>query len=289
MKLTGFLKLVKLITLQGRFRHSGYDYAQTRKQFLADMGPFCPPPANGSRLLKWTPANPYLKAWFVQAAFIKNAMRAKGGHLWVPDLQLACIRIPKAASTALSFMMLKARYPDLKTLPLLPEKINYLADENLQAHSIPEISQTKFFAVVRDPFSRIVSVYRAFFENPQPHFLYEDYLFGVMRKDFSFLEFLRVLELIPDRLKDQHLKPQSAILDFYRQKKIDVKTLKLEEPGNIRRFLSAYDLDFDIRNKSETEYDYRQYYDKEAAEIVHRIYARDIHIFGYGSQYGRQF
>lgn len=278
-----------LIIRRGKFRHSGYDYRQIRMKTLSDVIQFCPgqsgldarQPLSNLRIFR----NPYVKAWVAQAAFLKNALKSKPGHLSVPALNLSYIRNPKAASTALCFTMLLANFPELKKYTPAAETINYLADINLHKESTSVDRKGSFFMVVRNPFSRIVAVYREFFEQQQVHFIYDDYLFGIVSKDLSFKAFVKLLQLIPESLKDQHLKSQNSFLRFYRRKDIDVKIFKLEEPAALNIFLSAKGLLLDVVNKSGTPHDYRKYYDRETLKVVYNIYSQDISQFGYEAVY----
>jgi hypothetical protein len=288
-KVIRLASLMVLIVRRGKFRHSGYDYEKARKQMLSDVMQFSPVPSQKdqqrSPRRRWFFGNNYVKAWSTQAAFAKNALKSKAGHISAPHLNLSYIRIPKAASTALSSAMLHARFPELKKYAMPAEKINFLTDVNLQKDSGFKERKGIFFTVIRNPFSRIVSVYREFFERQSFPFIYEDYLFGILRKNLSFKEFLNVVQLIPDNLKDQHLKPQNLFLKWYQANNISVRILKLEEPATLKNFLSRYDLPLESINKSEQAYDYREYYDQEILELVHDLYSEDIFVFGYEEVY----
>lgn len=280
--------LTQLIIREGQFRHSGHDFQEKRMQALEDMKQFCPslpPQDTGWPLKKRLLKNPYLRSWFAQAAFFKSSRNLQGSHLSVPARNLSYIRIPRAASTTVCYAVLSARFPELIRYRMSSEKINFLADVMMEKHAPAEDEERMFFTVVRNPFARIVSVYRNFFEQASGHFIYEDYLFGVLRKDLSFKEFITVLQIIPDSLKDQHLKPQHCFLRFYRENSLRVKVLTLERPESIRSFLSSYHIPFGDHNRSEKEYDYRTYYDKETVLQVHALYRTDVDLFGYQQLY----
>src|SRR5688500_17871275 len=133
-KIFRLVRLVSRIVLKGKFRHTGADYSAIRKDVLEELAEFCPersikndhkPAARGPR------NNPLLMAITGEVAFLRNGLKSKGGHLTAPLFNLSYVRIPKAASTAISSAILHARYPALKTHALSPEQINYLADVNL--------------------------------------------------------------------------------------------------------------------------------------------------------------
>jgi hypothetical protein len=257
-------------------------------QVLQDLSQFCPPiPFRGTgwhlkkRLLK----NPYLRSWFAQAAFFRSTRNIQGSHLPVPSLNLSYIRIPRAASTTLCYAMLHARFPELIHHPMSSEKINFLADVTMEKQAPAGGKEPTFFTVVRNPFARIVSVYRNFLERASGPSIYEDYLFGVLTKDLSFKDFVTILEMIPDSLKDQHLKPQECFLRFYRQNQLVVKILALERPEAIASFLSSYNIPFGYHNRSGEDYDYRTYYDRETLRRVYSLYRADVGLFGYQQLY----
>src|SRR5690606_5029516 len=107
----------------------------------------------------------------------RKALNTKGGHLYLREKGLAYVRIPRAASTSLSKAMLLANFPHLRKNEFTSGEINFLTDHYLQSHIEKDDSPREFFTVVRNPFARLVSVYRTFFELPHEPFLYEDYLF----------------------------------------------------------------------------------------------------------------
>jgi hypothetical protein len=184
--------------------------------------------------------------------------------------------------------MLERKYPALKNNPINDEQINFLTDANLE-HTIEKSDPSTYFTVVRNPFKRIVSVYRDLFEKQQSNFLYSGYLFDVFTSTLSFTEFINRLASIPDSLKDQHLKPQSTLLKYYEMKKMQVVTLKLEEPEKLREFLTSHSLEYFHRNSEKKEYRYEDYYTLETLEKVRHIYRADIEKFGYHSAYASLF
>jgi len=281
--------LVRLILSDGKFRHSGHDPRNIRREALAELSRFLPRdaqmPVDGNGGKKWLKKNPFIRSWHSQAAFVKDAFRKKGRHLWAPAANVCYVRNPKAASTSLSYALLSARYPELKDFRLTPQKINFLADINLREGLSGDEKKAEFFTVVRNPFARLVSVYREFFEKQNAQFIYEDYLFGILRKELSFSDFVKRLELIPDRLKDQHLRPQHCFLNFYERNKVAVRILRLEESQDINAFMERHGLTLEKFNTAEFQYDYRHYYDRETVRAVYNIYKDDVARFGYASAY----
>ncbi len=279
--------LTKLIIRQGRLPERRYDYQKMRSEKLVDLRAFCPvlPLTFIGKFKKWIHRRLSMGYIPAQAAFIKSAWRPSAGHLFVPKINLAYVRNPKAGSTSLCYAMLLSLHPELKKFDLSAEKINLLADVNLKREILPIDKAAIFFTVVRNPFARIVSVYHDFFERPSSTFIYEDYLFGILKKELSFSEFINILQTIPDRLKDQHLKPQHIFLNYYKQRGNEVFFFKLEEQHQIRTFLADFHLTMPVLNKNDSAYDYRLYYNKNTLEKVYQLYFQDITLFGYSAEY----
>ena len=270
-ELLKYLQLAGLIFRHGHVSHSGEDFNKKRIEGLKGLEEFfptasrAPVPSGGT-----TP-----HALIVQAAFIKNSWKTYGGHLTVNNL--CYVRIPKAASTSMSYELLKKKFPDLHQQSITERQINFLADIHLEK----EVKKSPaYFTIVRNPFSRLVSVYRDLFENPD-HYVYRDYLFGILPQQLSFSEFVDRISRIPDRLKDQHIKPQCAFLKFYERQGVNVKVFKLEETGLLNQFLNQHGLLLPHLNKSGESYDDRSYYDHSTWKKASEIYRVDIEQFGY--------
>lgn len=278
-----YLHLLELIIKHGNLRHSGYDFNKTREEGLKQLGVpgESTKPVKRSFLKSLLWKNAFTRRIHSELAFLKSSLtNNRGAHLYDAQHNLVYIRIPKSASTSVSLLMLSGIYDDISRLDA--REINFLIDANLKPKLSPAEEASTFFTIVRNPFARIVSVYRSYFEGKQDHFLYEDYLFGSFQKAISFPEFVRRLSLIPDRLKDQHLKPQHLFLQYYERRKLrNITVLKLEEPDSISNFLNQYNLSIPHLNKSNSTSDFRSYYDEETARLVAEIYKMDLENFGY--------
>jgi len=266
-----YFQLLRLVTQHGRFRHSGENFNQTRQESLKELQEFIP--SIESHSLDSGTTNSFI----AQAAFIKNSFQQKGGHLTAG--QLSYIRIPKSASTSMSAALLEKVYPTLSQRKLNGVQINFLTDATLQVH-LEDVSRT-YFTIVRNPFSRLASVYRDFYENKDSHFIYRDYLFGILPQTLTFSEFVDRISCIPDRLKDQHIKPQHLFLQYYVKQNISVKVFKLEDPEKLNAFLKEHSLQLPHLNKSQVGYDYRQYYTPSLLKKVSALYQSDLEKFGY--------
>lgn len=270
-----YLQLAAHLIRHGTLRQQCQSFNQNRTKSLEKLQEFIP---DFSAMRDQESPGNYLIA---QAAFIKSSFQKSGGHLTVENL--AYIRIPKAANTSISYAMLVKKYPALKEKNPNETQLNFLADGNLLPAQ--EAGKELFFTVVRNPFARLVSVYRDFFETTHPEFIYADYLFGILPQHLSFAEFIKRISRIPDRLKDQHLKPQHLFINPYEKKKLPVKIFQLETSAALKNFLNLHGMELTHRNKSTAAYDYIEYYNPFLLQQVYEIYKTDIKKFGYGQVY----
>lgn len=275
------LRLLRRAIRRGKFISSGPDFQRLRSDALKGLTEFVPggrhiPSGAGAQA-----RNSFTRYWAGQAAFFKNCLDPRAAHLTLSSTRLHYIRIPRAASTALSYALLSAKYPGLREHLLSPSQINFLIDANLERKIISVLPEDTYFTVVRDPFARLVSVYRQFFEHSENGFMYADYLFGIFSRDMSFADFVAAVHDIPHRLKDQHFRPQVDLLKTYWSKGIPVTVFKLEEPLPLETFLSRFALVAHQQNQSIREYNYRDYYDLQTLQLASDVYRSDIRLFGY--------
>jgi len=79
---------------------------------------------------------------------------------------------------------------------------------------VPKNKESYFsFSYVRNPYGRMISCYKNKFnmEN-ESDFLYSNYLFGYLKNDDSFEDFVRKTSKIPNFLCDRHFKTQYSII-----------------------------------------------------------------------------
>lgn len=277
-----YLQLAAQLVRYGTLRPQGPDFRINRAKSLASLQEFIPP-ASRERLaaVPSAQATTVVKNLTGQLAFIRAAFRVNGGHL--RGSSVAYVRIPKSANTSIGYAMLVSQYPALRDRNVTETQINFLTDVNLHAGITAD--SEKFFTVVRNPFARLVSVYRDFFETQHESFLYADYLFGILPPHVSFAEFITRISKIPDRLKDQHVKPQHLFLKPYEQAGKTVTVFKLEARDALESFLQANGMELVHRNKRGAAYDYTAYYTPDLVEKVYALYQTDIERFGYGAEY----
>lgn len=280
--------LLYMIIRFGKFKHSGRDLNRERGEALTMLQAFVPKASSPLIPLGWlSPVknllmkNAYLRSVISQASLAKESVTPHGGHLHAPFLNVSYIRIPKAGSTSLGYSLLKAIYPGLSAIPLDTHEISFLMDANIRRHVSSNDSNDIFFTVVRNPFARIVSVYRDYVEASARENLFDDYLFGILSKALSFRDFVKRVEGIPDLLKHPQIKPQHYFIDYYRRKNPNVVILKMEKPDEVNSFLSIYTLEMPLLNASQNGYNYKDYYDQDTFEMVSRMYRTDVKMFRY--------
>ena len=264
------------ILRNGTLRGRGQNFNVAREKSLENLKQFIP-----QQLILRPQGNVNRNTLIAQAAFIKSSFKKNGGH--ISTGKVGYVRIPKSANTSISYAMLVKKYPALKEKNPDETQINFLADLNLL--SVKETKNESFFTVVRNPFARLVSVYRDFFETNRAEFIYADYLFGILPQTISFAEFVSRISRIPDRLKDQHIKPQHLFLTPYENKDITIKFFQLEASMQLESFLKEHGMELTHRNKSRDVYDYTQYYSPYLLQQVYDIYEADIKKFGYQPVY----
>lgn len=256
------------------------DFCAWRKNSLEGLENFLPELIGLPSSAKWFSRYPVLANFIGTTAFIKGAYQKKGGHLTTQHQKLFYVRIPKAASTSLAQVMLGLIKPELRDRSLDATQLNFLADAWLQSSVDKELKNFNGFTVVRNPFDRIISVYRDFFapDSTKP-FIYQNYLGGILPQTLSFDEFIERVSRIPDRFKDQHFKPQHLFLKPYQHKGINVRVFKLEEPELLQDFLQPFGITLPHLNKlpETTPVSFRE----NTLNIIRKMYAFDFEVYGY--------
>lgn len=256
------------------------DFHALRNETLQGIEHYLPHSYSTDPSRKWILKNPVLFNILATAAQIKKCFKDRGGHLSAVNQKLFYVRIPKAASTSIASEMLGLSKPELKSKSLTPAQLNFLADAWLKT-DVDEVTALTGFTLVRNPLKRLVSVYHDIFESGSDKpYIYQNYLGGVLPKSLSFEEFVSRIYLIPDRLKDQHFKPQHLFIKPYKKQGIEVRVFKLEEPQPIQEFLAQYAITLPSINRG-TAYNYKAYYSEKSLKLCLKMYIHDFELFGY--------
>jgi hypothetical protein len=247
------------------------------KEALKGLEHYLPAPLTAPKKITTRPVTFNLLAAAVE---LKNSFRAQAFHLPADRLKLFYVRIPKSGSTSIASEMLKLILPELKDKNLTPTQVNFLTDAwiNPDIHSLKSFTG---FTVVRHPLERLASVYRDIFDpyDNKP-FLYQNYLGGILHKNLSFDDFVLRISRIPDRLKDQHFRPQYLFLEPYQRITCPFRILKLEHSDEIAAFMQTYGMGFPHLHKSRP-YNPADYYSEKSLWLAQKVYTKDFKLFGY--------
>lgn len=171
--------------------------------------------------------------------------------------------------------------------------IQVIASEQI-IHELGEREKKYFkFTFVRNPFERLVSCYESKYKTDRKylgkeleHLWFDYYLFGYMSKDEGFDAFVRKVYRIPDYLKDFHFLPQYKIV-YDKQGKCTVDFVgKVENIDEVYpKLQEKYGFDDLPHMNQSTKKLWMDYYTKETARMVYRMYQKDIKAFGYLEEY----
>src|SRR5437588_3196129 len=160
--------------------------------------------------------------------------------------------------------------------------------ENIFKHPLfgsPELRGMTCFAVVRNPFLRILSAYLNKIVNRKPvwgrfaseHGLDRD----AAENDMRFIDFLRILESDCDESMNAHYRPQylNLMMPFSRPHFVG----RLENFADIKEFLARNGVPEIVRKGVVTNTSARlhEFYTADAEAIVARKFADDFRLFGY--------
>ena len=162
-------------------------------------------------------------------------------------------------------------------------------DRSIHFHSrefsykrIPRKKRKYFsFAYVRNPYGRIISCYKNKFNMAEDsEFLYSNYLFGYLKNDDSFEDFVRKLSKIPNFLCDRHFKTQYSIIHSRGAKIQHIGRMEdlPEDYENIRKRFNFDELK--VLNKTRDSGEDIQLKD-EIKEIIYDKFKIDFTEFGY--------
>ncbi|MFN3839403.1 MAG: sulfotransferase family 2 domain-containing protein [Cyclobacteriaceae bacterium] len=276
--MANIISLLTLIKNYGSVNNPITNFPAIRKKYLSGLELFLPDsqiPGLSDRV-----GNSKIRHLRSFASLVKGAIKTHGGHLLVPEKKLFYVRIPKSANTSCSAALLRVNFPDLPET-LNAHQINLLTDSWLRREVSPSLKNFTGFTVVRHPLKRLVSVYQTFFEQGTDDFIYNGYLFGVLPKTLSFDEFVFRISKIPDKLKDQHIRPQACFLEAYRKRNVPVRVFKIEQIDELQNFLSSFSMELSHLNRRGESKSIQSYYSASTLQLARKMYASDFSLFNY--------
>jgi hypothetical protein len=217
--------------------------------------------------------------------YLKHLQLQNKNLFFVDALQLGYLRILKSASTSMLRALLPLIDNKLQDHILTDKQVDLLASHYSNAEISRKHNGYHLFTIVRNPFQRLVSVYLDLFNPENLHFGYKVYLFGIFKRDMSFQDFVKVISIIPDKLRSGHLASQISVIEECGGLK-KIKCYRIDKDRELlETFLKSQGLKINHSNKYKAHYDYRTYYDGKTAEAVYKLYHKDVIVFDYEKEF----
>jgi hypothetical protein len=238
-------------------------------------------PAVSNSRLEWIFKIPILNTIAANFSYWKNSRRMNRQLFVLHEKKLTYLRILKCASTSMLKELLPEIEPGVRNLNLSGEVVDALSFYYVRNKTNQDYDS---FAIVRNPFQRIVSAYLDLFDPTSPAFTYDSYWFGVLNREMSFREFINVISRIPVRRLGPHFTPQKEIINSSGLRRVKVFHLD-KNLDSLKSFLGEYNLKLQLNNPSPVPYQLKDYYDSSVLEKVLMIYQEDVVTFNYTSEY----
>jgi|TARA_B100000676_G_scaffold310529_1_gene377406 hypothetical protein len=153
---------------------------------------------------------------------------------------------------------------------------------HLSRRRIPKNKRSYYvFTFVRNPYDRLSSCYRSKFNmEDESKFIYSNYLFGYLRNDDTFDQFVKKVCRIPDFLSDRHFKSQNNIV-FSPGTNVEYIGKVENLPGDfddLKEKFGFLDLTHRYKTSGKTS---EELYTDETREMVYKRFRKDFEVFNY--------
>jgi len=188
------------------------------------------------------------------------------------------VHIPKTAGTSIRNTL--GMYPARKARPELGFKQHLTAKEIISIVGKPQWDQAFTFAMVRNPWDRMVSNYhyrkkKIGFVEKGWDIAFSDYVHGAIGQgELPYDPSSKFLMPQVEWLKDEQGEICVDFIGRYESVQSDFKSIKKKA----RRWAP----DLFTHNQSTRKRDYKDYYDADTKKLVADFYKSDIEFFGYG-------
>lgn len=211
---------------------------------------------------------------------LKTGKIAPGTLIILENKKLVYLVISKTGNSSIKTTFIESNVPDNYSIHRKDWHIVYTLNDDMKNYYK--------FTFVRNPFDRLVSCYVSKYHEDQKRGMklrFSHYLFGVIKKDKGFDNFVKNVLRIPTFLADDHFIRQYALV--YKNGKSLVDYIGKFE--NMKEDFEAIKQKFKLSdlphfNKSKKG-NWMDYYTLETAKLVYNHYKKDIEIFGYQEEY----
>jgi len=227
-----------------------------------------------------------LGRWITKILMLGNKMPGNGVVV-IPSKSIAYFPIAKCGCSFIKKMilsMVEEQQVENKDIHYCFNSSKYFNSRN----DVNELAECKWmFALVRNPFARIVSFYKDKIELARTEYRHIEYLekyyFGMFNKEMTFSEFVYTVCDLPDDVAEIHFRSQ---FDSLPKKYFNrIKIFRIEEMDDVVSYISnkmgvANGMQYRPVNKRD-KYDYRSYFTLELFELIFNRYSMDVIKFGY--------
>ena len=274
-----------------RFRRETIDFNNEKqsvinaliRQGFTQFSDLIKPPGTGRRLKKKVAKSIFISGLVQNLAYFKTCILHPPNNVFsAKTLQLNYFRIPKVASTSI-LQVLIAHELSVNTGALSQKQIDVIGELYLERNIDKNALDFQNLAIVRNPLSRLYSVYKNIFQAASQNFIFENYLFGLFNRGMRFSDFIEQLVKIPSIIADPHLKPQYDLI-YKHHNAEQMKIFKIEEIETaLNPYLQAnFGFTLNHLNKSDGKTAaYKDFYTLKTAGKVYKYYQKDFLAFNY--------